>query len=60
MGAVRLLQEVRYVFSEVSYDLYEDGATLDDLQGFLRAFGFELHYLELGAHGWGDGLFVKV
>ncbi len=60
MGATRLLQHVKYVFSEVSYDLYEGGATLDDLQGFLRAFGFQLHFLQLNRRGWGDGLFVKV
>jgi FkbM family methyltransferase len=60
MGATRLLQHVKHVFTEVSYDLYEGGATLDDLQGFLRAFGFQLHFLQLNRRGWGDGLFVKV
>ncbi len=60
MGATRLLKHIKYVFAEVSYDLYEGGATLDDLQGFLRTFGFQLQYLQLNRHGWGDGLFVKV
>jgi FkbM family methyltransferase len=59
IGAVRLLPTIRHVFTEVSYDLYENGATLDQLQGFLRAFGFQLHFLQLNRRGWGDGLFVR-
>ncbi len=60
MGAAVLLQHTRYVFTEVSYDLYEGGATLDDLQGFLRGFGFQLQHLEMNRHGWGDALFIKL
>jgi len=59
MGATRLLRQVNYVYSEISFDLYDGGATLDDLQGYLRGFGFHLHYLQLNRHGWGDGLFIK-
>ena len=59
MGATRLLAGIRQVFTEVSYDLYENGATLDQLQGFLGAFGFQLYYLRMNPQGWGDGLFVR-
>jgi FkbM family methyltransferase len=59
MGGTRLLQHVKYVFTEVNYDLYEGGATLDDLQSFLRPFGFELTSLTPNRYGWADGLFIK-
>lgn len=59
MGATALLQHTRYIWTEVSYDLYEGGATLEQLQAFLQAFGFRLHCLELNRQAWGDALFVK-
>ncbi len=59
MGAVRMLQHVQNVWTEVSYDLYENGADLEDQQAFLRPFGFRLSYVRLNIHGWGDALFVK-
>ena len=59
LGSTRLLQHVSYVFTEVNYDLYEGGATLDDLQNFLRPFGFELTALNPNRYGWADGLFIK-
>ncbi len=59
IGATRALQFARSIWTEVSYDLYEDGATLEQQQGFLSAFGFRLHYIRLKPKGWGDALFVK-
>ena len=59
MGAATLLQHVRQIHTEVSYDLYEGGATLEDLQAFLGGFGFRLNYIDLNRHGWGDALFLK-
>jgi FkbM family methyltransferase len=59
MGAALLLQQVRQIYTEVSYDLYEGGATLEELQAFLGSFGFSLNTVELNHHGWGDALFLK-
>ncbi len=59
MGAVRMLQHVHSIWTEVSYDLYENGADLEDQQAFLRPFGFRLNYIKLNAHRWGDALFIK-
>ena len=59
MGSTSLLQHVRQIFTEVSYNLYDGGASLEDLQGFLKAFGFELAAFEQNRHRWGDALFVK-
>ncbi len=59
MGAMRVLQFAQWVWTEVSYDLYDGGASLEDMQGFLRAFGFRLHHIEVNDRGWGDALFAK-
>jgi len=59
MGATRTLQFAKCIFTEVSYDLYEGGATLEEQQAFLAAFGFRLHYVGLKPKAWGDALFVK-
>ncbi len=59
MGASRVLQHVRYIWTEVSYDLYEGGASLEEMQGFLQPFGFRLNNLYVNAHGWGDALFIR-
>lgn len=59
MGAPILLQHVRQVIAEVSDGLYEGGASLEDLQGFLRSFGFRLNSVRLSREGSGDALFVK-
>ncbi len=59
MGSAELLQHVDHVIAEVSGDLYEGGATLDDLQGFLRPFGFSLNNVRLDRLNSGDALFVR-
>ncbi len=59
-GATGLLQHAKYVFCEVSYGgLYENDATIEGLQGFLRAFGFRLNWTDINRHGWGDALFIR-
>ena len=59
MGATTLLQHVRHIHTEVSYDLYQGGATLEDLQAFLGCFDFRLNSINLNHLGWGDALFLK-
>jgi FkbM family methyltransferase len=58
-GATRLLRQVKCVWTEVSYDQYEDGASLEDVQDLLGTFGLRLHDLRLGALGWGNALFLR-
>ena len=58
-GATRLLQFCQTICTEVSYDLYEGGASLQDLQGFLGAYGFRLHTNYTNAKGWGEAMFCK-
>ena len=59
MGAGRVLHHAKAVWTEVSYDLYRGGATLEDMQGFLKPFGFQLNAVSLNAHAWGNALFLK-
>ncbi len=59
MGAVRVLHFARSVWTEVSYDLYQGGATLEDMQDFLKPFGFRLNDVNLNVHAWGNALFLK-
>lgn len=59
MGAGQVLHHVKGVWTEVSYDLYEGGASLEDMQGYLKPFGFRLNTVRINDHGWGDALFLK-
>lgn len=59
MGATRLLHFCRTVCTEVSYDLYDGGASLQEMQGFLAAFGFGLHTMYTNAKGWGEAMFCR-
>ena len=59
MGATQALHRASAVWTEVSYDLYAGGATLEALQGLLAAFGYRLNNVSLNRHGWGNALFLK-
>lgn len=59
MGAGQVLHHATAIWTEVSYDLYEGGASLEDIQGFLKPFGFRLNDVSLNVHRWGDALFLK-
>ena len=59
-GACRTLDHIRFVYSEVSYGgLYENDVIFEDLQQFLKCFGFRLFWCCMNNHGWGDALFIK-
>ncbi len=58
-GAPVLLRHARQIYTEVSGDHYQGGATLEDLQACLLASGFQLQHVRQDGHGMGDALFVK-
>lgn len=59
-GATRTLDHIRFLFTEVSYGgLYENDVIFEELQKFLKCFGFRLFWLCMNNHGWGDALFIK-
>lgn len=58
-GANRFLEQVRYVFTEVSRGgLYENDVAHDQLTAHLASRGYSLVFLYLNRHGWGDALYV--
>jgi FkbM family methyltransferase len=61
-GASFQLQSARYVFTEVGLGGgYQNDVELETLIGFLRAFGFRLLALEVGARtGYGNAFFARL
>ena len=59
-GAAKTLENIDYIISEINkIELYEDGATVDQVVAFLSSYGFKLVEEVWDKHGWGDGLFIK-
>jgi FkbM family methyltransferase len=59
-GARRTLHSINQIWTEVSHGgLYENDVALEDLQAFLRGFGFRLYFMGINIHGYGDALFLK-
>ena len=59
MGAPALIQNARQIIAEVSSELYEGAATLEQLQAFLGGFDFGLNFVRLSHIGTGDAIFMK-
>jgi FkbM family methyltransferase len=59
-GARSLLNQVCCAMIEVSDgEVYRGGAQLDEILSFMSYYDFELRYLFINHHNWGDGFFVK-
>jgi FkbM family methyltransferase len=59
-GATRFLNQVQYVFTEVSTGgLYENDVNHRALTEYLDSQGFSLVFLYMNKHGWGDALYVR-
>lgn len=59
-GAINTLRNVDYIISEINRDeLYKECARIEDLQSFLKDFGFELVESNWVGGSWGDGFFIK-
>jgi hypothetical protein len=58
-----LLNNFKFVQSEVNLEeLYEGCCLIDELDEYLKSFGFERKITKLwddGAVGWGDALYIK-
>lgn len=58
-GAPQVLQQVRYIYTEVGQGGGYDGAVeLGELMHFLRAWDFRMYEMAMNAEGWGNALFV--
>lgn len=58
-GAGRVLERIRYIFTEVTRNtMYQGAPTLRELVGFLEPLGFTLNNVNFNRHHHGDALFV--
>ena len=59
-GAIKTLPQINYIISEVNRDeLYKNCAKVDELDEFLRDFGFSREMTSWDGQTWGDALYVK-
>lgn len=59
-GAKNLLERAKLVYSEISFNqLYEDAASLEDLQSYLKKYGFVVRGIENVSRSLVDGIFLQ-
>lgn len=59
-GAIKTLPQINYIISEVNRDeLYKNCAKVDELDEFLKDFGFSREMTSWDGQTWGDALYVK-
>lgn len=59
-GATETLKAIQYVYTEVNtQDLYEGCTKVEELDAFLKPFGFRRVETKMTGQGWGDAIFTK-
>lgn len=59
-GSTNILPHIDYIYTEVNEkELYENCASITDLDQYLSNYGFERVLTNMTQHGWGDALYVK-
>lgn len=59
-GAVNILKNIDYIISEINRDeVYEGCAKVEELDSFLKTYGFIRVEDNWAGHTWGDALYVK-
>lgn len=59
-GAENILNFIDYIYLEVNTkELYENCALLNDIDSYLKTFGFNRETILMTTHGWGDAFYVK-
>ena len=59
-GMTQSLKHVDYFYLEVNIkELYENCALLDDIDNYLKNYGFFRKELEMTQYGWGDAFYIK-
>ena len=59
-GSMETLNNIDYIIAEVNRDeLYENCARVDELDSFLRDFGFERKETSWAGQTWGDAFYIK-
>ena len=59
-GAINILHKIDYIYSEVNVsELYEGCVLIEEMDNFLKSFGFERVETDINEYDWGDALFIK-
>jgi hypothetical protein len=59
-GAVKTLEIIDIIYAEINLEeLYKDCVLVDELDAFLRKFGFIRILTQLAHKSWGDALYLK-
>ena len=59
-GSTEILKNINYIISEVNRDeVYEECAKVEELDAFLKSFGFERVETNWIGEIWGDALYIK-
>lgn len=59
-GSILTLKNIDYIFTEFNtIEMYENCPTLEDLDNFLREFGFERLETWYTNQNWGDAMYIK-
>ncbi len=59
-GAADLINNIHYIYAEVNEkELYEDCATIEFFDLFLKQKGFKRVKTEMTTYGWGHALYIK-
>ena len=59
-GAEKSLENIDYIISEINRDeVYLGCAKINELEDFLKPYGFKLVEQNWAGNIWGDGFFIK-
>jgi FkbM family methyltransferase len=59
-GAIKTLKNIDYIITEVNRDVvYQQCAFIDDLDDFLKQFGFTRVETDWAGYTWGDAFYIK-
>jgi len=60
-GMKNLLKYCNYLYLEVNVKhLYKDCALINEIDDYLKEYGFKRSETSITPHGWGDALYVKI
>lgn len=59
-GCGKILDSVKYIYAEVNVEhLYENCCLVDEMDAYLKQFGFNRVEIEMTSQKWGDALYIR-
>jgi FkbM family methyltransferase len=60
-GFGKLLENIKYIYTEVNTNsVYKNCALIEEIDSYLKGFGFERKETKMTEFEWGDSLYVKI